>query len=173
MGYNVYGSDISPKMIEYTKTNLDWLKKSQNLAPKDIKLEIADSTTYAWSLRPPVFVATEAYLGQPLGGQNPSPERLRQIIYDTNGTIKSFLKNISGQLGSGSRLCVAVPAWFVAGKEYRLPVTSELENLGFKQVSFSSTGSLIYRRHDQTTARELLVLQKPWVHGARCFCSCI
>ena len=27
MGYSVYGSDLNPKMIDYTKTNLQWLQK--------------------------------------------------------------------------------------------------------------------------------------------------
>ncbi len=55
MGYNVYGSDLSEKMVEYTKANLEWLKddyphmsssfprrresSTQNIAEGDTKLD--------------------------------------------------------------------------------------------------------------------------------------
>lgn len=159
-GMAVRGSDISPKMIEYTKANLDWLVKLHNLRSAHYDLTVADATSHNWKFDAPVAVATEAYLGQPLGGQTPSPEKIREIIHDTNDIIRGFLKNIAGQLKPGSRLCVAVPAWFVDDKEYHLPVIDDLNSLGFEQIRFSATDKLIYRRHGQVTARELLVLKR-------------
>ena len=165
MGYNVYGTDLSPKMIDYTRANLDWLQKDAPLAA--MQLEVADATSYQWnlaSISPPktnLCVATETYLGQPLGGQSPNPEKMREIVHDTNATIRGFLKNISSQMSPGTRLCVAAPAWYVGGKELHLPVIDELETIGFSQQTFqNSTSPLVYRREDQVTGRELLVLEK-------------
>lgn len=160
MGYSVYGSDISPKMIDFTKANLDWLGKTYPFSAKDIRLEVADATNHHWDLSAVYSVVTEAYLGQPLGGQNPSSEKIQEIIHDTNTIIRGFLKNTSDQLEPGSRLCVAVPAWFIDDKEYHLPVIEELSGLGFLRVKFATASELIYRREDQITARELLVLEK-------------
>ncbi len=161
MGYEAYGSDLSAKMVDYTKANLEWLKQSHDIpAPKEVVL--ADATSYDWKLKSQnVAVATETYLGQPLGGQHPTEEKLAGIVHDTNHIVKEFLKNIAPQLKSGTRLCVAVPAWFVGEAPVRLPVVSELASLGFICHTFSNDiAPLIYHREDQITGRELLVLTK-------------
>lgn len=162
MGYDIYGTDISPKMIDYTKANLEWLKNKSGIE-HPAQLENGDAVKHTWKLpkQPSLSVATEAYLGQPLGGQNPSPEKMREIVHDTNQIIRGFLKNISDQLAPGSRLCVAVPTWFVNNKQVRLPVISEIDDLGYENVKFKHVElPLIYRREGQVTGRELLVLEK-------------
>ena len=161
MGYEAYGSDLSGKMVDYTKINLEWLKKSHDIpAPKEVVL--ADATSYQWNLKAQnVVIATETYLGQPLGGQHPTEEKLAAIVHETNGIVKEFLKNIVPQLEHGARLCVAVPAWFVNETTTRLPVTNELASLGLICHTFSNDiAPLIYHREDQITGRELLVLTK-------------
>lgn len=161
MGYDVYGSDISPKMIDYSKTNLDWLRDARpNHTFGEIRLETADATDHIWR-QPVSAVACEGYLGQPLGGQNPSPEKLREIIHDCNTVMREFLKNIAPQLTAGTPLCIAMPAWSVNGTLHHLPVTEELKQLGFTRSTFTHTPTpLVYRRDDQVTARELVVLTK-------------
>lgn len=159
MGCGVYGSDISPKMIDYTKTNLDWLSnKTKTGNQTEVRLETADAKDHIW-LQPLEVVACEGYLGQPLGGQSPSEEKLREIIHDCNSTMRAFLKNIRPQLPDSARLCIAMPTWFVGGKSYNLPVVEELSSLGFSPVSFKHTTELIYRREDQVTGRQLVVLE--------------
>lgn len=160
MGYAVYGSDISPKMVDYSRANLDWLaEKAKTTDETRIRLETADAKDHIWR-QPLDIVACEGYLGQPLGGQNPSEEKLREIIHDCNSTMRAFLKNIRPQLSDNARLCVAMPAWFVGGKYHHLPVIDELESLDFKPISFiHAPESLLYRREDQVTGRELVVLE--------------
>lgn len=160
MGSSIYGSDISPKMVDYTKANLDWLRqKLNNSSNHQMMLEVADAKDHIWR-QPIEVIACEGYLGQPLGGQNPSEEKLKEIIHDCNNTMRGFLKNIRTQLPDGARLCVAMPAWFVGGKYHRLPVIDELESLDFKPILFEyAPEGLIYRREDQVTGRELVVLE--------------
>lgn len=173
MGYDTYGTDISEKMIEYSRANLEWLRKSERLKVREFEstLAVADATTYTWdfprstlhALRSnSIAIATEAYLGRPIGGQQPTLETLQRIIAESNTIVQGFFKNIAPQLPTGSRLCVAVPAWFVANHVYHLPVVAELASLGYRRVGFAhvSPDELIYRRDDQITARELLVLEK-------------
>lgn len=161
MGYQAYGSDISKKMIDYTGANLAWLKNGTLLTTKsDVRLETADATDHIWR-QPVSAIACEGYLGQPIGGQQISAEKLREIIHDSNATMRGFLKNIAPQLTPGTRLCIAMPAWFVDDTVHHVPVINELEELGFERVSFNTVpGELIYRREDQTTGRELVVMKK-------------
>ena len=159
MGYGAYGSDISPKMIDFSRANLTWLREKAHRSLSDATLELADATTHSWTLPSAVAVACEGYLGQPLGGQHPSEEKILSIVHDTNKVMRGFLHNISTQLTTGTRLCVALPAWYINDSDYHLPVLTELNTLGFTRVSFR-TDELIYRRDDQITARELVVLTK-------------
>lgn len=168
MGYDVYGTDLSPKMIEYTKANLGWLEERRTKEEGTVvALKVADATSYTWdfsTLNPQpstCCIATETYLGQPLGGQSPSPEKLSEIVYKTNGTVRDFLKNIIHQLPASTSLCLAVPAWHVNGTLTRLPVINDLRSIELTQRRFAHAASpLIYRRDGQVTGRELLVLTK-------------
>lgn len=161
MGYAAYGTDLSQKMIDFSKANLDWLAANPRFhTDRSARLEQADATNHIWR-QPVSAVACEGYLGQPLGGQNPTPERIEKIVTETNAVMHGFLENIATQLTPGTRLCIAAPAWFIGNSIHHLPVTKDLAKLGFTRHTFSHvSGPLIYRRDDQITGRELLVLTK-------------
>lgn len=160
MGYDVYGTDISEKMVRFSRDNLNWALEKFNLHI-DRQLEIADAIDHTWR-QPISAVACEGYLGQPLGGQHPTAEKLAEIIHDCNHILRGFLKNIAPQLTAGTRLCIAVPAWFVNDTYHHLPVIEELASLGFDRINFThvDTGKLIYSRDEQITHRELLTITK-------------
>ncbi|HSE29851.1 MAG TPA: methyltransferase domain-containing protein [Candidatus Saccharimonadales bacterium] len=158
-GFEVAGTDLSQKMIDYTAENLDWLKKSYEIKQMLGKLQVGDATKFEWRDFNFTNVVCETYLGQPLSGL-PKPEKLREIIGNCNLITEKFLKNLRPQLKPGSRHCIAVPAWF-DGKSFKhLPALDHLESLGYNRLRFqhSSNGELIYHRADQIVARELLVL---------------
>jgi tRNA G10 N-methylase Trm11 len=112
MGYNIYGSDLEPRMVEYTKLNLAWLNANYHLeGGYDYWFDIGDATTYTWQ-EPIDFVAAETYLGRPFTTR-PTPEVLAQTSADCNLIIKKFLQNIHRQLRPGTRLCLAIPAWLM------------------------------------------------------------
>ena len=160
MGYDAYGTDVEPRMIDYSQANLAWLSERHGLGTSP-ELAVGDATNFAW--QPPVdLVACETYLGQPLSAW-PSDEKLRQIIGTCNVIIEKFLRNLVGQLKSGTRLCLAVPAWRApAGRIHHLPLLDRLSEMGYNRVSFeyARREDLVYFRPDQLVARELVVITR-------------
>ncbi len=160
MGYSVYGSDVEPRMIDYTTKNLDWLQSTHGSRPAT-KLEAGDATSHTWQPVPAV-VACEGYLGQPFTVFPPG-EKLAEIRNTCNTILRKSLQNIATQLAPGSRLCLAVPAWQQSANQFvHLPTLDHLEELGYNRVSFKHVDAkdLVYARADQIVARELLVLIK-------------
>lgn len=157
LGCAVYGTDLSERMVTYTRDNLAWLAAAQN-AHYDIYFEAADATSHIWQ-KPLDSVVCETYLGQPLSGL-PKPEKLREIISDCNTIISKFLRNLHGQLAPGTRCTIAVPAWRVQNSFKHLDLLDHLEDLGYNRVRFqhASDADLVYHREDQIVARQLLVL---------------
>jgi tRNA (guanine10-N2)-dimethyltransferase len=184
MGYDVYGTDLEPRMVEYTKTNLAWLNTEYHLeGAYDFRFVPGDATVTRWE-HPIDLVASETYLGRPFTVVPPA-EVLAQTAADCNQIIKKFLVNIHAQLKPGTRLCLAVPAWNLrpknpeqgtpngatapaangnrsTGNFKHLPLIDSLEQLGYNRISFEHAGSapLLYYREDQITARELIVLTR-------------
>lgn len=160
MGYDAYGTDLADKMIEFSDVNLHWAQQALG-ARAQYRLSQGDATTTQWQA-PADVVACETYLGQPFSAP-PSPAKLREVRGNCNHIIGSFLRNISGQIASGTSLCIAVPAWRAAdGSFTHLPLTSEIESYGLTRIALRSARphELLYYRDDQIVARELLVLQK-------------
>lgn len=159
MGYDVYGTDYSEKMIRYSNKNLEWLKDTFQIQ-FDYKLEVADATNAKWD--PFTAVACETYLGQPFSAP-PSPSKLEEVMQNCDHIISEFLQNIGSQMSSGTPLCLGVPAWRSDnGWVTHLPLIKKLNQLGYKQIEFKHVvaKNLLYYRPDQVVARELLVLEK-------------
>lgn len=165
MGFDVYGTDIEPRMVQYSIDNLHWIreKSTQNNANnvgEYVRIEQADATTHKWQ-QPIRAVAGETYLGKPLASL-PASDLLSKIIYEANLVNHKFLQNIAPQLASGTRLCMAMPAWRGKHEFLHLPALDHLQELGYTRLKFThaSTSSLVYHREGQVVARELVVLVK-------------
>jgi len=162
MGYGVYGSDLEPRMVDYTRKNLEWLQQEHSdLGPLQPQLEVGDATTYTWEPTPAI-VACEGYLGQPFTGF-PRPEKLREVTNTCNLIMKKFLRNAADQLEPGTRLCIGLPAWRRPdGSFEHLKLLDSLEEMGYNRVSFVHVEApkLLYYRDDQFVARELLVITR-------------
>lgn len=169
MGFGIYGSDLEPRMIEYTDQNLLWLRQhlktpATHAVDPDgryYRLEVGDATTHHWN-PPPSIVASEVYLGRPLSNW-PNPETLQDIMGACNVITEKFLQNIATQLPAGARLCLAVPAWRApSGRLYHLPLLDHLEKMGYNRLKFEYVPGedLVYYRPNQLVARELLVIIK-------------
>ena len=160
MGLGAAGSDLEPKMIEYSQTNLDWLARKHQLSASLSYLEVGDATNYRWpDLDNSWALACESYLGMPFAHEPPR-ERLEEARGNCNKIIRKFLQNLAAQTKPGFRACIAVPAWFSGGRTLRLPLIDSLEELGYTIQDFKhpSAKRLIYHRSDQVVGRELLVL---------------
>ena len=160
-GYDAYGSDLEPRMVDYSIGNLHWLRQKWTDIDNNVRIELGDAMTHKWQ-KPIGAVAAETYLGAPLTNL-PSPEALRKIIDTTNGIHEKFLRNIAPQLEPGTQLCLAVPAWSVVKDAFvHLPVLDHLKELGYNEVKFVHVkkAQLIYYRENQFVARALIVIKK-------------
>lgn len=163
MGYSVYGTDLEPRMIEYSRGNLDWLVKKHS-GDFTIQIESGDATKHHWALSPEpsaLSVASEIYLGKPLS-RIPEPLLLQKLMAECDRIFAGFLSNIGKQLSKNARLCLAVPAWRTKNGFKHLPTLDKLQDLGYTRLSFvhTSVKELLYYREDQYVARELIVLSK-------------
>lgn len=158
-GFNVYGTDLEPRMISYSKANLEWLQETHELPEITTLLEAGDATVHTWSTTPDI-IACEGYLGQPFSAW-PDETKLRAVMHTCNQIMKGFLKNIASQIPSGTPLCIALPAWHNPNGSFQhLNLLDDLEELGYNRISFVHVHDedLLYYRPDQVVARELLVI---------------
>lgn len=161
MGYSVYGTDLEPRMIDYSKANLEWLDSSFDILRSTFHLEQGDATSHQWSPSPN-FVAGETYLGRPFT-EKPSAEVLAQTVSEVNLILKKFLQNIHGQIAPGTRLALGIPAWQISKDQFKhLPLIDQIDDLSYNRVRFEHVrdSDLLYYREDQIVARELLVLTR-------------
>lgn len=159
MGYGAYGTDLEPRMIDYSRTNLEWLATYG--VESDVVLEAGDATSHAWT-HPIAAVACETYLGRPLTSW-PGPDVLQDIVGTCNVIIEKFMRNMAQQIPSGTRLCLAIPAWVSPkGQVKHLRTLDHLDELGYNRVSFEHAAAedLVYYRPDQIVGRELLVITR-------------
>jgi len=160
MNYNVLGTDIEPRMVQYSIDNLQWLREKYPDKGNYIHIEVGDATRHKWQ-QPIDTIAAETFLGHPLSSL-PGSEHLSKIIYESNVINHRFLLNIADQLNSGDRLCLGVPAWRGKHEFLHLPMLDHLTEMGYTRVRFehSLNKDLIYHRENQIVGRELLVLVK-------------
>jgi tRNA G10 N-methylase Trm11 len=159
MGYGAYGTDLEPRMIDYSRINLEWLEThGKETTPE---LETGDATTHQWT-HPFSVIASETYLGKPLTSW-PGSDALREIIGTCNVIIEKFLKNLADQIEPGKRLCLAVPAWRGPnGQLHHLPLLDHLGEIRYNRLRFEHArdADLVYFRPEQLVARELLVITR-------------
>ncbi len=161
MGYSAHGTDLEPRMIDFSRKNIEWIRTETDTLETNFELEAADATYHQWNPLP-AFIASEAYLGRPFTA-TPTREILTQTATDVNAILTKSLRNIRSQLPSGTRLCLAVPAWQIGTDTFRhLRLLDSLEEIGYNRVEFEHVleSELLYYREDQIVARELLVLTR-------------
>jgi len=158
MGYNSIGTDLEPRMVEYSKANIDWLKNLYTLeASAEFAVMDATNATFPTGF---TTIAAETYLGRPFSAP-PTAQVLSETISTTSGILKAFLQNVAHQTKPGFRLALAVPAWSTGKNQFKhLPILDRLTDMGYNRLSFvhAENKDLIYHREGQIVARELVVL---------------
>lgn len=158
MGYDVIGSDIDPRMVDYAKRNIEWLARQYPQINAKKNIFVGDATKTKWPKFN--FIATETDLGKPLN-KLPSKEELDNMVKKLDKLISDFVVNVSSQTGSGTRLCLAVPAWKTGPETFKhLPLIDHITDMGYNLVEFNkaNTKELMYYRPNQLVARQLLTL---------------
>lgn len=158
--YGAYGTDLSEKMIRYSRDNLNWLQEKYSQTGHWY-LHEGDATDTKWQ-KPIAAVVSEAYLGQPFSAP-PSASKLAEVRGNCNHIISTFLRNLAPQIAKGTPVVLAVPAWKdTAGNFTHLQLVDQVEKLGYAKVEFTTItpDQLLYFRPDQVVAREILVLVK-------------
>ncbi len=160
IGFDVYGTDINPRMVEYTAKNLSWLTKQYQLSDQKIDSQLGDATKHIWEPTPNL-IACECYLGQPFATLPPS-DLLQKNIRQADQIISGFLKNLAPQIPSGFKMAIAVPVWRNKNQFIHLKTLDYLGQLGYTRREFKHVANknLIYHRVNQVVGRELLVLEK-------------
>ena len=174
MGYTPYGTDLSERMIEYSKKNLNWLFNEKNqkrfkISDKLInnkttiinQLAVGDATKYQWEGQIDA-VAFEGYLGAPMS-KPPVDIKFKSEKAHCREIILGFLKNITPLLRSGTSVVMAVPAWLrETGKYAGLNILDEIQEVGYNFEKFQdlSQSDLLYFREGQIVAREIIVIRK-------------
>jgi len=166
LNYSAYGTDLSEKMINYSRKNLNWLtdrtpRLQKTTAPK-LYLEPGDATNHQWKLTRPNFIASEIYLGQPLSSP-PSDIKLKTLQQDTKALLFNFLRNITPQISKDTQLALAIPAWKRPSGLYSgVDILDEIDKLGYNEIKYhyASHDDLLYFREDQIVARQIIVLRK-------------
>ena len=152
MGYNVYGTDISERMTDFSKRNLDYF------GFKNYKLEIGNATDFKWNDTIDA-VACEGYLGKPMS-KIPTEIELKEQKQICSEIMLGFLKNLASQIKKDTPVVVAMPAWLRSDGSYsRLEILDEIKNLGYNVENKSREG-LFYHREGQIVARDIIILRK-------------
>jgi tRNA (guanine10-N2)-dimethyltransferase len=161
MNVAVIGSDLNPRMVEYSKNNIEWLRKLYKLDSKLTSNIIeGDATNQSWSGFD--VVASETLLGPPLS-RYPSESELSSILDNMNQLIRAFLYNLKPQLKRSGRVCLALPIWRNGPNQFKaLPILDQIEAMGYNFIDFKSINSkqLIYIRDNQIVGRQLLIITK-------------
>ena len=185
MGYQAYGTDLSDRMVEYSKKNLEWLSEEPKTDPSraasvrpiamggqrssspcqapdslegQFQVLQGDATSFTWE-QPIDAVACEGYLGQPMS-LPPADIKLKTEKQECSSIILGFLKNLAPQIKSNTPVVVAIPAWLRPdGSYHRMNLVDEIANLGYNVMNKTREG-LIYHRDNQVVARDIIILRK-------------
>jgi tRNA G10 N-methylase Trm11 len=151
LGYQkVVGSDISPKAIEDTKTNLNWLFEK---FPKEIAIDVFESDILNPSKTIPAdAIVSEGYLGEPIRRNVAKANADATIL--TDFYLRS-LTNMARMLSANGRIVLAIP-FFIIGKERVFLAVKDKVSLTGLKINNSYT----YSRPDSFVGRQILCLQK-------------
>ncbi len=159
LGHKAAGSDLEPRMVEYSTRNLEWLKLEANVSVADARtVKLSPECTDG-------SIVTEMYLGEPLHSP-PSPQKLHELLKENNELLQATLSNLATQLTSDATLCIAIPAWKHRDRYEsvldELLIVDDLKKIGYTTSSFQYTRSdeALYARPDQVVGRRLLSLRR-------------
>lgn len=158
LGYkNLIGSDLSPKAIEDTKENIEWINTEYRIQNIECKLYNEDVKNLSKILKPKSVdtIITEPYLGKPLKGSElknfllKQTEELKNLYEKTFEEFKEILK-------PNGIVVFVIPKFKHQAGWITIDILPKLKELGFKVVPMLvGENNLVYCRPDQKVGREI------------------
>ncbi|MFA4941171.1 MAG: DNA methyltransferase [Patescibacteria group bacterium] len=163
---NLIGFDISPKAIEDTKKNIEWIKNKFNIQHSTFNIQIKDATALSESLKPSSInaIVTEPYLGPQRGKKN-----IGEIITELEKLYSNSLAEFKKILKPGGRIIMIWPVFHVSQATHSIrpningfkiinPIPENLRQS--KKISLTERNTIIYGREQQKVWREIIILEK-------------
>jgi len=178
LGYkSIIGADKSPKAIEATKKNLDWLFSQYSLNKKDYSLKIFESDVRVLSSKLPFqsvdAIVSEPYLGSPRAKYF-SPQQIRQEIRRLSSFYLSAFAGLKPVLKKDAVVVIIFPVFKFKNQFFQLEVLEKLQQLGFFPKNFVDSKipgakllnlkitprrSIIFFHPGQTISREIFIFK--------------
>lgn len=157
MGLATCGSDIEPKKVEASKTNLAWLGRTYNL---DIKPEemvrVVDARALQDVPQGDWVVVSEPYLGKPL--RHPlAPQEQGPWLQELEGLYEEFFRTMKKISHRPRALVMVFPAARLAGEKGELSLFNSLVDR-IDTLGYSSTRLGRYMRPDSLVGRDIIRL---------------
>jgi tRNA G10 N-methylase Trm11 len=149
----VIGTDISPKAVQDTKSNLEWLKSNFNLSSFS-QIFQSDIKDFLNKFKEKVdVIVTEPFLGPPLKG-NESMDQIKSISKELSQLYLGSFQVFTQILKEEGRIVIVFPILKKGNQEIALEIDQEIEKIGFMIKE-----RVQYSRPDQKVLREILVLK--------------
>lgn len=158
MGLNVVGSDIDPRMIQFSQENCEWLNKEFDLSKADnFRVFERDARFLNKKVLPENISAiiTEGYLGKPLT-QIPSQEEKDIIFRELANLHLNWLISAHNLLSKDGLIVMCTTGYKIGERIEHFPHFNEIvSKAGYKIIQ-----TFTYSRPDQIVVRDIKILKK-------------
>jgi len=157
-GVEVWGSDISDKMVMCSNSNLEWLNDNFSINQR-YRIFEADATKPIDLPTKKYHIVTEGFLGKPFG-IIPSEDDLKKVKQELSVIYLEFLRNTKNSPNLPENIVLTLPCWKQKdGLEY-LNIIDQIQKLGYTIKQFQSVdyNKIVYKRPNQIVGRQILVL---------------
>ncbi|MDD3861382.1 MAG: DNA methyltransferase [Candidatus Gracilibacteria bacterium] len=156
MGKQGIGSDLEPRMVEFSEINCAWAKEQFRMeSPFKIFQKDAQSLTKKDLPEKIDAVVTEGYLGKPIS-KIPDAKYQEFAFKELSNLHSNWLRNIHELTPKTCKVVMCVTAYKVGNNLIHLPNFAQLA----KQAGYRVTETYTYDRDDQIVARDIKVLEK-------------
>ena len=161
---NILGSDISPKAIDDSKKNVEWLKHNSMVKNPAAQFQffVSDATRLAQKIDSKSIdvIITEPFLGKPLRGNENKMMLVKQAEELKNLYIRAFRTFLEILKRNGTVIFI-IPRFQFQKEWVQIKCIPEIEKIGFTVEPFTDKKNfLLYHRPGQFVAREIWKLRK-------------
>ncbi|MDQ5943483.1 MAG: hypothetical protein QG675_251 [Patescibacteria group bacterium] len=158
-GHQVWGSDISDRMVQCSNSNIKWLQDNYQTAD-EAKIFMADATKIRDVPDRSYHIVTEGFLGS---AQNniPSPNQIEELRAELSMLYLNFLKNLKTVARTPESIVLTLPCWKQKEGLERLNIVDQIQKLGYTIKQFQSVefDEVIYKRPNQIVGRQILSIK--------------